>query len=106
MRIKTVESNIVALDKEIASLTSLERTLKDNIACLKKQSIIAIAQEFRKAKDDLKSAKVKIASLSNDKDHFKKVSKDMAVFLEKSRKELSKLESNNNVLNFKPEKKP
>lgn len=105
MRIKTVEQSIVVLEKEIANLVNLEKKLKENISCLKRESIIAIAQEFRKAKEDLKSAKTKIASLTNDKNHFKKVIVDMVNFLEKSRKELAKLENSNNVLKFKLEKK-
>ena len=105
VRITTVEVSVVALDKEISSLTTLEKTLKDNIACLKKKSIIAIAQEFRKAKDDLKSTKTKLSSLNNDRTHFKKTINDMSIFLEKIRKDLIKLENNDNVLNFKSEKK-
>jgi predicted nucleic acid-binding Zn-ribbon protein len=102
IRMKTVLNNVEALTKEIDLLTNQEKSLEENIKCLKKKRIIAIAQEFKKTKDELRRIHSRILILSNDKEHFIKTSKDMQDFINKTQKELEKLQntSDNNVLQF------
>jgi len=102
IRIKTILVNIDAIAKEIDLLSNQEKTLEDNIRCLKKSRIIAIAQEFKKSKVELQRIKTKTLSLRNEKEHFTKTTNDMENFIKENKKRLDKLQSNNenNVLQF------
>ncbi len=102
-RLKTIQNNIDTLDLEIKKVTVLEGVLEDNIRVLKTKQIIAIAQEFRKAKDELKRAKVRITNLQSDKEHFNKALRDVQTLLNTAKLERSKavhLEENN-ILTFR-----
>lgn len=100
IRIRTFQTSIGALDKEIESLTQLESTLEENIKNLKAQRIIAIAQEYKKAKEELKKVKSRIVLLSNDREHYRANIKDASLLLENSRKEYEKINTSNNILDF------
>lgn len=106
-RIKTIQSNIDALNKELSTLSTFEDTLLENVKCLKKNQIIAIAQEFKKTKEDLKKTRARITMLNNDKEHFIKSSRDAHTFIKKNQEEIDRLEKdrNNNVLSFKDGRK-
>lgn len=105
-RIKTVQTNIDALNKELDVLSSLESTLSENVKCLKKKQIVAMAQEFKRVKEELKKTNTRITLLKNDREHFLKSSKDMEEFIHKTKEEIKKIEGDdNNVLNFRNKKK-
>lgn len=106
VRIKTVSANLIALDKEILLLCELEKTLKENVKCLKEKQVVAVAKEFKKAKEELKKTQAKIISLRNDRDHFSRITKEMETALKNTKKEIERLQKaiENNVLQF-PEKK-
>lgn len=103
IRINTVLTNVEALTKEIDALTNEQRALSENVKCLKKNRIIAVAKEFKKAKSELEKVSARIVMLGNDRDHFLKTTDDMNVFIQKTQKELDKLRStgNSNVLQFR-----
>lgn len=103
IRIRTVRTNIVTQDRDIASLLTLEKTLSDNVGCLKKKQIIAIAQEFKKAKEDLTRTKTRIASLNNNRDDLIRAEKEMVDSLNLLTKELEKVNKSleNNVVQGK-----
>ena len=103
VKIKTIFSNIEALSKEIKILCDAENSLEENLKCLKKNKIIAVAQEFKKSKEELKKIKSRIAMLTNDKTHFVKVSVDTQDFIDKTKAQITKLHGTeeNNVLQFK-----
>jgi chromosome segregation ATPase len=107
VRMRTINASLDALDKEITILCDLEKTLKENVKCLKEKRVVAIAKEFRKAKDDLKRTQIKITSLKNDREHFSKANKEMDAFLKQTKRDIDRLKESleNNVLQFKPEKK-
>ena len=102
IRITTVLANVDALVKEINTLYNKEQELEENVKCLKKNRIIAIAQEFKKSKEELERIRARIIMLNNDKEHFLKSSENMRTFLQDTQKQLEKLQNNsdNNVLQF------
>jgi predicted nucleic acid-binding Zn-ribbon protein len=99
--------SIDALAKEIGSVTVLQGTLEDNIKCLKKNKVIAVAAEYRKAKEDMKKTHIRLATLENDKTHFTNALRDVEALLKKAREEFTKYKTlgDNNVLEFKTGKK-
>jgi chromosome segregation ATPase len=107
IRIRTVQINLDALDKEIYKVLDLEKILRENVKCLKSQKIIAIAQEFKKAKEDLKKSQSRLLILKNDQERFKKALKDAETFIKQATKDYEKLQKSgeNNVLNFKSRNK-
>ena len=102
IRITTVLANVDALVKEINTLYNKEQELEENVKCLKKNRIIAIAQEFKKSKEELERIRARIIMLNNDKEHFLKSSENMRTFIQDTQKQLEKLQnsSDNNVLQF------
>lgn len=67
-RLVQIRIFIEAIDREINSLIVLEGALEENLAILKKKHIIALAQEYRKAKDDLNKTRNRMAYLRIDKE--------------------------------------
>ena len=100
-RVKTLQNSIDAINKEIGALITFEITLEENIKCLKRKQIVAIAQEFKKTKEELKKTRQKMGELSNDKEHFIKASKDVHGLIKKTKDDLEKLQKSSNVLTFK-----
>jgi len=105
-RIKTIQANIDAIGKELNVLASHEYTLEESVKNLRKRQVIAIAQEFKKIKEELSRTRQRIVMLENDRDHFLKASRDVHNLIEKTREDLQKLQkaSKSNVLNFKARK--
>lgn len=103
LRIKTLQTSIDALDKEIAAVSRLEKTLVENVKCLKSKQIIAIAQEYKKAKEELKRTQNRLLLLRNDREHYHKSSEEIEKLLEQARKAFDKLQNigDSNVLRFK-----
>lgn len=99
IRLQTVKTNIESLSREIAVLDELEIQLNLNLQCLKEKKIIAIATEFKKAKEDLAKTKVRRIALSNDREHFKKAAAEVEIVMKKAREELEELnKEGDNVL--------
>lgn len=74
-KMKEIEANLIrirtfldSIDKEIQTLTVLERTLEENLSVLKRKNVIALAHEYRKAKDDLQRARTRMTFLRIDFD--------------------------------------
>lgn len=102
IRIQTALTNVEALTREIDTLLNEEKALEDNVKCLKKNRIIAIAQEFKRAKFELDKVRNRRTLLCNDRESFLKSTEDMKSFIAKTKKELDKLQAtdNSNVLQF------
>ena len=99
IRLRTVKTNIDSLSKEIATLDELEIQLRLNIQCLKEKKIIAIATEYKKAKEDLAKTKARRIGLSNDRENFRKAMNDVELVMKKAKEELDELnKEGNNVL--------
>ena len=77
--------------------------MKTNITFLKKNKIIALASEFKKAKEDLKKTKIRLTQLKSDKMINEKAHKELSYMLEKNKEAYDKLAqtSENNVLQGK-----
>jgi small-conductance mechanosensitive channel len=103
VRLRTFEANINTLKKEIDFLISLEKQLSENIAYLKKIKVIALAKEYKDAREDLKKTKTRILQLKSDLTINEKAYKDVESFLEKNRVSYDKLtkQSDNNVVQGK-----
>ncbi|HXN74868.1 MAG TPA: hypothetical protein VN855_00055 [Candidatus Acidoferrum sp.] len=104
LRLKTVQASISALDKEIANVVALESALSANVKCLKTKRVIAIAQEYRNAKEELKRARTRLIVLGNDREHYCKAQKDAETFLKQTKKDYEKMKNENNVIKFRGKK--
>lgn len=101
-RRKTLLTNIEAHDKEIAILADQIIALEENITCLKKNRIVAIAKEFQKTKEELKKITTKLGDLTYNLEKFKQGYGDTQDLINDTEKELKKFsEFNDNVLQFK-----
>ena len=103
IRLRTLVTNVDALTKEIDVLSNQEKVLDDNVKCLKKNKIIAIAQEFKKSKEELAKVRSRITFLTNDRDYYVKSSNDIKDFIKETNKsiEILKSSNSNNVLQFR-----
>jgi uncharacterized protein YoxC len=104
-RLKTLQINIDALDLEIKKFLDFENTLLENVKILKTKRVIAIAQEFKKSKEELKRVKGRLVVLRNDREHFNKVFQDTDDVLKGMQSQLQKIltDGENNVLSFRRE---
>lgn len=70
---------------------------------MKKNKIVTLAQEFKKAKEDLKKTKIKLTQLKSDKMINEKAHKELSFMLEKNKEAYDKLaqQNENNVLQGK-----
>jgi len=100
IRLKTFELNIGTIQKEIDFLLTLESQLEANITILKGVKIIALASEYKKAKEDLKKTKTKLTQLKSDRMINDKAHKELGVMLQKNKEAYDKLgkQNENNVL--------
>jgi chromosome segregation ATPase len=99
-RLKTFGSNIDTIQKEVDFLVHLESQLETNISFLKKIKIVALASEYKKAREDLKKTKTKLVQLKSDKTINEKAYKELEFMLQKNKEVYDKLakQSENNVL--------
>jgi len=99
IRLHTVHSSIVGLDKELDTLSNLEDTLEENLKCLKNSSTIPIASEYKKAKEDLKKTRLRATALQNDRAHYHKAKAEVEASVAKIKEEIEKLKKgDDNVL--------
>ncbi len=100
IRICTVKSNIDLLDKDIETLIQLESTLVENLKCLKEKNIIAMASEFRKAKEDLGKTRIRLTVQQNEREDYRKALANVTQVVEESKEAIEKIKKSgeNNVL--------
>lgn len=67
MRLRTIKVQIDILEREIRLLISLEAQLEENIRWLKRRKVITVANEYRKAKEDLQKTLARCSMLKIDK---------------------------------------
>lgn len=72
IRLHTYRIALIKNAEEIELLEDLKEILKDNIAELKRESIIAMASEYKKAKDDLKRTETRLSFLRIDRLTYEK----------------------------------
>lgn len=71
-KIRSIQTHIISVSRDIETLSQLEGNLIDNIKYLKKNKIITVADSYRKAKDDLAKTVIKVVSLMNDRENLRK----------------------------------
>lgn len=96
IRLKTIGTNIEILTREIDALFDLESQLIDNIKFLKQSNIIAMAAEFKKIKEDLARTVVRLVSLKNDRESFRKSIRNIEDVIKKSKESIENLKSGEN----------
>lgn len=102
-RLKGFTHNIDIITKEVILLEAAEKALEENIAYLKNIKIIAMAQEYKKAKEDLKKTKNRLSQLRFDKTNNEKAYVEVDNFLKLNKEAYDKLtkQGENNVLQGK-----
>jgi len=107
IRLRTVKMNIEALTKDIDTLAEVEAQLEENIRILKKKRIVAMATEFKKAREDLAKTKTRLIALKNDRENFRKSASQVEQGMEQATDTIAiiKRMSENNVVTGKFGKK-
>lgn len=98
IRLQTVNAQMHTLNKDIEALSELQDRLIDNIRFLKKKQIIAMAGEYKKAKEDLAKTVIRLISLQNDREHFRKAIAHVQQVMHEAEETIVKLKSINNVV--------
>ena len=100
IRACTVKTNIEVLDRDIANMSAIEQTLEENIQVLKQQKIVAIAEEFKKAKEELKKTRVRLITLRNEREDYRKALNNVNQVIKDSTEAIEKIkrDGENNVL--------
>lgn len=96
----TLRSITEIIQKEINSLTMLESQLEDNLICLRQRKIVAVANEFKKAREDLVKTRNRLAFLRIDRENQRKAiekAEDIVVKARQTYNDLLKKPENNVV---------
>lgn len=81
-RLRSIELALFKNEEEINTLVTLEDTLVDNLFELKKEHVIAMAHEYKKAKEDLKKTKTRLAFLRIDRVTYERAFKGQSGLLD------------------------
>lgn len=73
VKLSSVGIQIENLDRQIALLTSIEAHLEENINILRLKRVIVLVSEFKKAKEDLNTARTRRAFLRVDRENLLKM---------------------------------
>ena len=106
IRSRTLKASIELIDKELINIAELKNALEENVKCLKTNKVIALAAEYKKAKEDLKRVKFRVDALGKDKIHFISVLKEVEALSKQSTLSFNKIKNigDSNVLQFKGKK--
>lgn len=81
IRLKTVKINLDAIEKDLEELLNLETRLQDNIKFLKKKNIVAMANEYKKAKEDLVRTKARLIIVRKERNDVTKAYHNMELLI-------------------------
>jgi hypothetical protein len=76
IRFNTIKISLDGIEREIDILTTLEIQLEQNLLYLRKKKIIALALEFRKAKEDLNKTKDRLKFLRIGREEHRRAYRD------------------------------
>lgn len=100
-RLKVFTQTLETIQKELDALAQVERAIEENVNFLKKKHIIALAQEFKKAKEDLAKTRIRMVKVRIDRDNIIRASREVEEYLRKSKDDYAaSLIGPNNVLTF------
>jgi chromosome segregation ATPase len=91
IKLRTIKVALDGIDAEIQQLNTLEAELEENLQFLKKKNIIALAQEYKKAKEDLTKTKNRLAMLRIDAANVGRAFGDCEAYLKKAKEAYAKL---------------
>lgn len=101
-RLKVFQQTLETVNKELTELTRVEIALEENLSFLKTKNVIALAAEFKKAKEDLVKTKARMVKIRVDNDRIAAATKECGEFLRKSKEDLANsLKEPTNVLKFR-----
>ena len=102
-RLKSVQTSVEAIALEIRKVIVIEETLIENVNILKKKQIVAMAQEYKKAKEELRRVRGRLIVLRNDQAHINKAFQDVNDVLKGIQDQHRKMlvDSENNVIKFR-----
>jgi len=99
IRIRTAQINIDALSRDIETLANVEGLLIENIRFLKKAKIIAKADDYRKAKEELAKTTIRVVALMNDRETLRKDVRVTEKSMSDAKEKIEKLQGDpNNVI--------
>lgn len=100
IKLKSVQSNIEQIDKEIDALRPRQAELEQNIEFHKKSNTVPLAQEYKKAKNELSKTKARLILITSDRKKSDEACKQIQQVIEKFKRDYSNLiaTSENNVL--------
>lgn len=100
IRACTVKNNIEVLDRDISNMEELECTIEENLKFLKQQKIVAIADQFKKAKEDLARTRIRLITLKNEREDYRKALNNVHKVIRDSAEAIEKIkrDGDNNVL--------
>lgn len=101
-RLRVFRTTLEGISKELRDLRAVEIILTDNIETLKSKTVIILANEYRKAREDLGKTKSRMAIVRIDYDNVFKAAHEVELYLAKAKEEMSNsLRDPNNVLIFR-----
>lgn len=102
-RLRAVKNSLEAIEKEVDILSTLETQLEANVKFLKKKNIIALAAEYKKAREDLIKTKTRLGLIKTDREKIRNIYHEieLAIFKAKQSYDENIKESENNVIRGK-----
>lgn len=100
IRLKSIQSAVENIDKEIAVLSPRKMELEQSIEFRKQSNAIPIAQEYKKTKSELSKVTARLILISADQKKAIQACKDIEQIIEKFKKDQYELikTSDDNVL--------
>lgn len=98
--LQSVSLNLDYLDREVDFLLILQKHILDNISVLKRDRIVTLVIEYRKAKEELVKTKARLKQMRSDRQSYESIYKDVKETLRKRTAAYETLlkKSENNVL--------
>jgi len=100
IKLKSIQANIEQIDNEINALSPRKKELESNIEFHKRTSTIPIAQEYKKAKEELTKTNVRLTFITKGRIDASKAAKDVEDIIQKFKNDYHNLlkTGDNNVL--------
>jgi hypothetical protein len=94
-KLRSINAHILSVSRDIDTMSQLEGNLIDNIKYLKKNKVITMADNYKKAKDDLAKTVVRVVSLMNDRENLRKAAKQCEKEMEVAQIRTKELQKDN-----------
>lgn len=105
LKLFKLKSALKDVEEEIKKLLQIETQLAENINFLKVSGAAVMADQYKKAKEDLVRTRGRLAMISIDRDRISKSLGDCDTYLVKAKNDLAKaILGKDNVLSFKRKK--